>query len=446
MINQKLLKFLPIFLILLLAFFTRFWRLGTPDTYYFDEVYHAFTAKEMLLGNPAAWEFWHTPPAGFAYEWTHPPLAKLFMALGMLIFGTNPFGWRFFGALAGVGIIFLVYLLTKKLFNNQFLATVASLLLTFESLLFVQSRIGMNDTYFIFFVLLSLWFLLSKRYPLAGLFWGFSLASKWTALYAIFVFTLFFIHEYLQKPGGERWQFIKKMVIVGPTFFVLVPSIIYLSSYMPFFFVKDQSLAARIDQKSKVVKVEQLLCRPIISSDFCNKLAIVWNVNQQMYWYHTRLSATHAYQSLWYTWPFDLRPVYYYVGNFGDKIAQIYAFGNPAIFWSGIVAVSFALYRLIQKPEFSLGLILAGYFAFWLPWVLSPRIMFLYHYLPSIPFLAIILAYVLKDFWAIKNGKALVAGYLLLVVATFIYFYPHVAALPVSTTFNNSYFWLNNWR
>jgi len=79
LINQKLFKFLPISLILLLAFFTRFWRLGIPDTYHFDEVYHAFTAKEMLLGNSAAWEFWNTPPEGFAYEWTHPPLAKLFM-------------------------------------------------------------------------------------------------------------------------------------------------------------------------------------------------------------------------------------------------------------------------------------------------------------------------------------------------------------------------------
>src|SRR3989338_3933898 len=119
--NQKLLKFLPIFLILLLALFTRFWRLDTPNTYYFDEVYHAFTAKEMLAGNPAAWEFWNTPPAGFAYEWTHPPLAKLFMALGMMIYGVGPFGWRFFGALAGVGIIIAVYLISLKLFKSTFI-------------------------------------------------------------------------------------------------------------------------------------------------------------------------------------------------------------------------------------------------------------------------------------------------------------------------------------
>ncbi|OGD91983.1 hypothetical protein A3D81_02695 [Candidatus Curtissbacteria bacterium RIFCSPHIGHO2_02_FULL_40_17] len=56
------------------------------------------------------------------------------------------------------------------------------------------------------------------------------------------------------------------------------------------------------------------------------------------------------------------------------------------------------------------------------------------------------LAIVLKNLWVLKTGKVLVLGYLLLVIATFIYFYPHVAAILVSTTFNDSYFWLNTWR
>lgn len=446
MINQKLFRFLPIFLILFLAFFTRFWRLGIPDTYHFDEVYHVFTAREMLLGNPAAWEFWNTPPAGFAYEWTHPPLAKLFMAGGMILFGTNPFGWRFFGALAGVGLIFLVYQLSIKLFKSQFIALTASLLLTFESLLFVQSRIGMNDAYFIFFMLLTLWSLLSGKYLLSGLLFGASLASKWTSVYLVFIFAFLFALKFFKKTKDERKLLIKKALIKGLVFFGIIPLVTYFLSYTPFFFVKDAGLANHIDYSSKIVKIEQSLCRPILSYEFCDKLAIVWNVNQQMYWYHTRLKATHGYQSLWYTWPLDLRPVYYYVENIGQNIAQIYALGNPAIFWPGILAVVFAVYKLIKRPTFALGLILTAYLAFWLPWALSPRIMFLYHYTPSVIFLAVLMAIVLKDIWIIRYGRVLVFGYLLLVIATFIYFYPHVAAVPVSTTFNNSYFWLRTWR
>lgn len=82
----KNLEKIILILILALTIFSRFWRLGEPPNFYFDEVYHAFTAREFLLGNRSAWEFSATPPAGFAYEWTHPPLAKELMAAGMLIF------------------------------------------------------------------------------------------------------------------------------------------------------------------------------------------------------------------------------------------------------------------------------------------------------------------------------------------------------------------------
>ncbi len=443
--TTKIIKHLPIVGILLLAFFSRFWRLGTPDTYYFDEVYHAFTAKEMLLGNPAAWEFWNTPPVGFAYEWTHPPLAKLFMALGMIIFGIDPFGWRFFGATAGVGVILLVYFLSLELFKDKFIATIAAFLLVFETLIFVEARIGMNDSYFLLFILLSLLFLIKKRYIIAGIFWGFALATKWTALYGIFIFSLFFAREYLFI-NALRYKYIIKYIFFIPVFFIIIPVIIYVSSYAPFFFLSDPNIPSQIDSRNSVIMMGRSVCLPIFPAEYCDKLAIVWNVQQQMFWYHTNLKAIHSYQSLWYTWPFDIKPVYYYVGNFGDRIAQIYAMGNPIILWAGIPAIIFAIYRLIKKSKFNLGLVLTCYLAFWLPWSLSPRIMFIYHYLPSIPFLTILIAFALREFWGGKIGKILVLSYLFLVVLAFVYFYPHVAAWPVPTTFNNSYFWFSSWR
>jgi len=78
---------LYLILILVFGFLTRIYRLSLPPKEYFDEVYHAFTAKLMLEGDPKAWEWWNPHPKGYAYEWSHPPLAKLGMQLGMKIFG-----------------------------------------------------------------------------------------------------------------------------------------------------------------------------------------------------------------------------------------------------------------------------------------------------------------------------------------------------------------------
>lgn len=59
---------------------------------YFDEIYHPRTAYEQL----------HYDEFDSAYEWTHPPLGKTLMMIGIELFGMTPFGWRFMGTLMGV--------------------------------------------------------------------------------------------------------------------------------------------------------------------------------------------------------------------------------------------------------------------------------------------------------------------------------------------------------
>jgi dolichyl-phosphate-mannose--protein O-mannosyl transferase len=54
----------------------KFYRLGDPDSYMFDEVYFAFTAQEIAKGNSDSWEMGAKAPEGFAFEWSHPPLGK----------------------------------------------------------------------------------------------------------------------------------------------------------------------------------------------------------------------------------------------------------------------------------------------------------------------------------------------------------------------------------
>src|SRR5438105_1782547 len=75
-------------LILLFATIGRFYRLSLPSVYYFDEVYHALTAKLIARNDVRAYEWWNEPvEPNTAVDWLHPPLAKYTQALSMKVFG-----------------------------------------------------------------------------------------------------------------------------------------------------------------------------------------------------------------------------------------------------------------------------------------------------------------------------------------------------------------------
>lgn len=385
--------------ILIFATLTRFYQLGSPKSEYFDEVYHAFTAKIMLSDERAkAWEWWNTPPEGFAYEWTHPPLAKIGMAFGMLIFGENSFGYRFFGAILGIGIIYLIYLLAKVIFNDELVALLSAGVYSLDGLTLVLSRIGMNDNYILFFSLLSIYLFIKNKNWGSALAFGFAISSKWSAIWCL---PILFILWLRRKNKFEPALFFA---------FLFLPFTIYLLTYA-------QMFATGHD------------------------LSIWWGMQKQMWWYHTSLVATHPYTSSWWSWPLLLRPIYLYTSDeINGTVARIYAFGNPAVFWFGFGAVLTSAYYAFKERNKNLAVIVFSYFIFFAPWALSPRIMFLYHYLPSIPFLAIATGYVLR-----RNPK-LTFYFLVLSFLLFVYFYPHWAGLRIPLSLDTSYYWLDSWR
>ena len=432
-INKKN-HWIPEVLIFGFAFITRFFRLGIPNTYMFDEVYHAFTAEQMFKGNPAAWEWWNPNPTGFAYEWTHPPVAKEFMVLAIRIFGDNPFAWRFFSAFFGFGVIILIYFLALKLFKNRFIALVSAFLCSLDGLLLVMSRIAMNDMYFLFFVLLAfLFFLYNKKFWM-GLCLGLSVASKWTGLFGIGILGIVYLVQIILGTRKKKIDVknILKKIIIAPAFFLLIPLIVYLISYVPFFAGHHSPPGTNQSTFQTFIQLQG-----------------------EMYWYHTHLVAHHEYQSVPIQWVFNIRPVWFYVNYVNSTtIANIYALGNPIFQWTSLIAIIFLIYKFIKKRSFALGFVILSYFGFFILWVHSPRIMFYYHYLPSVPFLGIALAYALSKIVKTKAGPAIVALFLIIVTGAFFYFLPLWTAIPVSKCLNtqncisvyDSYFWLPSWK
>ncbi len=155
---------------------------------YFDEIYHARTAYEQI----------HYDEFDSAYEWTHPPLGKTLMMIGIELFGMTPFGWRFMGALMGVLMLPVMYLLVKQLTKRTDLSFIAMFLLAVDAMHFTQTRIATIDSYVVLFIMVM--YLFMFRYSqmrwrrdgfarslvplgLSGLFMGISWATKWVGIY-----------------------------------------------------------------------------------------------------------------------------------------------------------------------------------------------------------------------------------------------------------------------
>ena len=112
--------------------------------------------------------------------------------------GQFAFSWRIIGVLFGALMAACLYLLARVLFRRRSIGLLVALFSLTDGMLFVQSRIAMNDTYVGGFLLLAyllfaiLWLNVWKSriafwvtMPILGVILGLGLASKWVALYAI---------------------------------------------------------------------------------------------------------------------------------------------------------------------------------------------------------------------------------------------------------------------
>ncbi|MFZ2199598.1 MAG: phospholipid carrier-dependent glycosyltransferase, partial [Microgenomates group bacterium] len=376
-------------LILTIATALRFINLSNPPSYIFDEVYHAFTAREYLHNHKESWEWWTTPPKDVAYEWTHPPVAKYGMVVGMLLFGEDSTGWRVGSAMAGVISIFGLYLLVTALTKNKNIALLSAFFLSIEGLHIAQSRLAMNDMYMLVFLIFALYCAVKSRWKLSAVLYGLSMASKWSALYGIIPLLFIFFRQY-----G-----FKKILLILKLIFITV--LVYILTFTPF----------------------------ILAGHTWPQW---WELHRQMWYYHTHLVATHAYQSTPLQWVFDLRPVWYYVKYDAGVISNIYALGNPIIFWLGLLAIILGVRKIFTYPY---SLFLSTYAILTIPWIFSPRIMFFYHYLPSATFLCIILASWLAGLPPRLRNSLMVLCFIGLIIIS-----PMLYAIPMPNNYWNILF------
>lgn len=325
---------------------------------YFDEVYHGRTAYEHIN---------KIEP----FETTHPPLGKVILSLGILIFGMVPFGWRIIGTLFGVAMIPAMYAFGKKIFHQRFYAFCTAFLMMFDFMHFSQTRIATIDSYVTLFIILMYYYIYdyyaNKSYVLgfkaslkplflSGLFFGLGASSKWIAFYGAAGLALVFfvtkISEYndykkliTKEPQKGSWVhrfyplYVNSTILYCIFAFVLMPLLVYILSYIPWMQVSGEG----------------------------HGLNLFYTNSRSMFDYHANLVDDHPYQSAWWQWPIMVKPMAFYFGSdlAPDRASKIFTMGNPAIWWTGVlVFVLLTVFALSKVKKFYLPVFAASAMAF----------------------------------------------------------------------------------
>src|SRR5690606_28830393 len=244
----------------------RVWRLGTPDSFAFDETYYAKHGWSLLhhgyVRNYAEGADQVILDGNTTDQWlgdptmvVHPEVGKWLIALGEGALGMDPTGWRIASAVIGSLMVLLMCRFATRVTGSVFLGLLAGFLLSLDGLQLVLSRLALLDIFLAFFMLGGVhcivadrqWFrrrlaaeagagalrgsvtgwgprLLWRAWLLAaGIWFGLAVGGKWTALspLAAFGVWLWLSNAHARHQLGVRWAHARSALMDGISAFLL---------------------------------------------------------------------------------------------------------------------------------------------------------------------------------------------------------------------------------
>ncbi len=372
----------------LLAFAMRVWHVGTPDRFAFDETYYAKDAWAManhgfvqnyldkvdgqrvdqaiLAGRTQG--IWDDGPSMIV----HPEVGKWLIALGEKAFGMDAFGWRIASVVAGSLMVLVLVRLTRRLTGSTLLGLFAGLLMAFDGLQFVLSRLALLDIFLALFLLCAVSCVVNDRDwhrrrlarlidptapgpprwgPVLGVLWrpwlllagvcfGLGIGTKWTAAYPLAAFgVLVWVWSAgARRSFGVRHSLVKAAVVDGlPAFvqLVLVAFCVYVATWTGWLVHADQ-YEQNLSSTQYTGFQQELPCtgrgddretnnvsdddarwptatEPDASGlgEVVQSLRSLWYYHRDVYTFHTHYlnCSSHPYQSQPSGWLLDNRPV-----------------------------------------------------------------------------------------------------------------------------------------
>ncbi len=204
---------LAVALILLTSLLMHVSTIHQPDTPMFDEQHYVEDARAIAAGNGQL-------------RTEHPPAGQLLVAAGIIIFGDNPVGWRFFSVLFGLAAILLFYLICNSLGMSRRAAQIAAFLVAFEVLSFVQASIAMLDVFTVTLMLAAFWLYLRGRYVMSATTVALSTLTKLSGGLALVVTGLHWLLIRRDRPV----TFCTSTLLAPALFVIALPGFDYLLS------------------------------------------------------------------------------------------------------------------------------------------------------------------------------------------------------------------------
>lgn len=489
-----------------LAFVLRVWDVAKPNRLMFDETYYAKDAWSLTRFGYVQ-EFVDNANSrivkgqltdlftGQPSQIVHPEGGKWMIALGEWAFGMSPFGWRIAAVVAGSLTVLVLARLVRRLTGSTAIGCVAGLLLCFDGLHFVLSRIALLDVFVAFWIVAAVACLVADRdwitarldrvrvfrpwQLLAGVCFGMACATKWNGIYVLAVFGLLVVvwevlarrHAWRDTPvetrGPRRPGWVMTALVTGVPAFVWIVGIafvVYLVSWTGWLLhheVYEQRFATPAWGPHVVSPSSGFL------GETRDALSSLWHYHVLTYDFHTGdylAGKTHPYESNPLGWLVLARPVGVDAQNdlpaascgapaASSCMREVLILGNPLIWWTGALAIVVAVVAWMRTRSWRWSVPVLGVAATWLPWFqYDDRPIFLFYAVAILPFTIIAMCLALRSIvdaahtprtrylvWLL-TGAALCA-----VVITFWFFHPVLTDQLISYDTWMRRMWFTSW-
>lgn len=392
-----------------------FYQLGYPAHLVFDEAYYIPAAQKYLNG--------------VLFEELHPPLGKLFIALGekvwqkneitnQYIWGStvqgdepvfNYFGYRFFPALFGLMSVLVLFLIFRWIIPDRLIAFALSLTALLDNASIIQARFALFNSTLIFFILLTLYLslrILKSQKPVWAEFALLGLASAGAVLvkHTGWVVLLIILPIVLRTIKDRTVRELRHWLL-----FLFCFALVYISVWRIHYGLGKVTSGVNpgisqelLDWKSGDKKINPVRLTYLQIRD-------AWAISIQDNGGIGPLDVCKKDEigSPWYYWPFGGRGISYRQEGEGDLNKHLFLLGNPVVWLVSLLGVVFSLAWMMGRWFFGVKvksktsrlipyftMIYVGYMA---PFIFMRRVMYIYHYVPAMILGLILFGLVLSE-------------------------------------------------